>query len=310
MDELQTRPPKKSKTWLIVIASVFGFLIVVIGLFLWWVFGGSIGNPNKSANEFLSNLETNQVDQAYAQTATIFKEATSREDFQAFVEAFPILTTSNEVSFDEIERSTADGQNVSVVSGKLTAESGETTPVEITMVAEDGVWKVATIDLRAPAERELTDSNSSLEEKIDDAANEVLKGKVADDKSKFIRTVVNGDVESGLDVIVEFNASSFGNRYDLKILEIESDMTNAYKALYTASFPINSVLINAFCSFVDEFGNDNDERCYSTVIEKDVAEKINWDQDNAVLSRQTVPGLWTLHFIDPEFQKEIDKVDN
>jgi hypothetical protein len=155
MDELQTRPPKKSKTWLIVIVSVLGFLIIVIGLFLWWVFGGSVGNPNKPANEFLSNLETNQVDQAYAQTAAIFKEATSRQDFQAFIEAFPILTTSNEASFDAIERSSADGQTVSVLSGKLTAESGETTPVEITMVAEDGVWRVATIDLREPADREL-----------------------------------------------------------------------------------------------------------------------------------------------------------
>lgn len=161
MEQAEVQPPstvvdtpakkKKKRTWLWILLSVLGVLAILIGLFVWWVLGGSQGNPTKNAQLFLDATKAGQTEQAYTQTAQVFKNSTSQDDFEAFLEAYPILAEFSEIKFSGVERQSGEGKTISVLSGTITSTAGVEQPIEVTMISENGEWKVATVDLQ-PAE--------------------------------------------------------------------------------------------------------------------------------------------------------------
>ncbi len=157
MEQADVQPPstvvstpakKKRKTWLWILLSVLGVLGILIGLFVWWVLGGSTGNPTKNAQVFFAATKAGQTDQAYDATAQVFKDSTTREAFDAFLEAYPILTEFGEVKFSGVERQSGEGKTISVLSGTLIATDASENAMEVTMISENGEWKVATVDLQ------------------------------------------------------------------------------------------------------------------------------------------------------------------
>ena len=141
-------PKKKKKTWLWILLSVLAVIVILIGVFVWWVLGGSQGNPTKNADTFFDSVKAGQTDQAYGATAQIFKDATSQEDFVEFLDAYPILKEYSALKFTGVERQSGEGKTVSVLSGTITDKDGKEQAIEVTMIAEGGEWKVATVDLQ------------------------------------------------------------------------------------------------------------------------------------------------------------------
>ncbi|MFO0704982.1 MAG: DUF4864 domain-containing protein [Candidatus Andersenbacteria bacterium] len=139
---------KKRKTWLWVLISVLVVIAIVAGLFIWWLMGGSSGNPKGVAEDWLRDLSSSKVTEAYDMTASGFKEGTSAEQFNTFLQAYPIMTSVKEVKFSGVERTSGNGQTISTLTGTLTGTDGKTSPIKIMLIAEDGDWKIYNVDLR------------------------------------------------------------------------------------------------------------------------------------------------------------------
>lgn len=138
--------PKKRKTWLWVLLSIIGVVVILGGMFVWWVFGG--GTPKKVANEWLELLASDQVDAAYDMTASAFKEGTSAEQFDVFLEAYPIMTSVDAANYSGIEREVTNGQSLTTLTGTLSGMDGSTSPVKLVLIEEDSTWKIYNVDLR------------------------------------------------------------------------------------------------------------------------------------------------------------------
>ncbi|MFH0831017.1 MAG: DUF4864 domain-containing protein [Parcubacteria group bacterium] len=148
MAQAPVQQVKKRKTWLWVLLGVVAVLVVLIGLFVWWIFGGSTGSAKKAATNWITQLSSEQVDQAYQNTSTGFQQGTDRAAFESFLEAYPIMTNMTEVKFTSIERQSGEGQSLTTVDGTLTGSDGATSPIEVMLILENDDWKVHNVDLR------------------------------------------------------------------------------------------------------------------------------------------------------------------
>ena len=100
------------------------------------------------------------------------------------------------------------------------------------------------------------------------------------------------------DVTVNFNASEgFTNKLMKSGIEIE--MSRAYKALFTANLNVKSAYINAYFPFQDKLGKSKYYPIYGTSLEKEVADKINWQMNESTLQVRIIPGVWRLEILDP-----------
>jgi len=154
----ETMKPKKKKTWLKILIIVVIVLLALAAVLGFWIFGGTAGNASKISHTFFDQLAAQQTDAAYDSTASIFKEATPKEDFDKFLAAFPIMQEFSDLSFDSVERQTKDGQDLTMVGGSITGKDGQAAPIEVTLVKEDKKWHVATVNLRP---KQLQEPNKS-----------------------------------------------------------------------------------------------------------------------------------------------------
>lgn len=93
-------------------------------------------------DDHLSELRQHQIDKAYYNhTSKDFQAVTPIESFVAFTNAHPIL--SNHVSAHFTERSI--NQNISTLSGKITALDHHSIPIEYRLIREDGEWRILSI---------------------------------------------------------------------------------------------------------------------------------------------------------------------
>lgn len=75
---------------------------------------------------------------------------------------------------------------------------------------------------------------------------------------------------------------------------LKQEMSQIYIAIYHRSkVPVNNVALHAYGPVTDQYGNTSYAMLIGTKLSKDVADKINWNEDESTLELQTIPGLWT-----------------
>ncbi len=132
-------PKKKMALWKKLLLGTAAFLVLVIGAALY--FTSDLLVPIDAQ---LAALRSGDVRGAYEQTASAFKQATSYEQFAAFVAAYPSLSKNKEASFSERSWEGSQGH----VKGTLTDVSGGVLPVEFRLVKENDQWKILGINLK------------------------------------------------------------------------------------------------------------------------------------------------------------------
>lgn len=91
--------------------------------------------------------QANEISKAYFQyTANMFRDATTLEEFQYFINSFPVFGMNKNALFGNIEFK----KGVATIVGTLTATSGESRKVEYNFVKEGNQWKIAGIKLLRP----------------------------------------------------------------------------------------------------------------------------------------------------------------
>ncbi|HLB59259.1 MAG TPA: DUF4864 domain-containing protein [Bdellovibrionota bacterium] len=136
-----TPPKKKNKVlkYFLIFVAVIAVIaaIAIVGAML------ATQKPTKIAKSFLDHLSAQQLEEAYNLTSSQFKQTVPPQAFVDFLKKYPILTTPSHVAFDQRSR---EG-SVATVSGKITATSGESAPVTMTIVKEQDEWRVMNLSL-------------------------------------------------------------------------------------------------------------------------------------------------------------------
>ena len=159
-------PQKKSYKGLITALIAVGVIALigagVGGYFIYKFFKG----PADAARQFFMDIAAGQVEKAYNDTSSGFKDFGTLEDFTAFVEANPELSRTKKVSFSS---SNIVNQNATL-SGNLYDENDEPSPVEVDLVKVGDVWKVDGVELLAPGDgsgADVSDGEAALSEEED-----------------------------------------------------------------------------------------------------------------------------------------------
>ena len=121
---------------------ILGIIFVVVGLIIGVVFYLTSG-ATKSADNFFSLVKEGKTDEAYQSLSQQFKEKTTEEQFEVFIE------TSSLVDFDS---AFWNSRNMSIdtakLEGTIKTKDDKTIPLELEFVKEDGQWKILSIDVK------------------------------------------------------------------------------------------------------------------------------------------------------------------
>ena len=79
---------------------------------------------------------------------------------------------------------------------------------------------------------------------------------------------------------------------------IERDMIKIYKALFMSSVPIWRIKIEAQMELIDKFGKPSIGRVYGTMLDDDVADRVNWANAEILEWDQ----LWHTYFMNQAFR--------
>jgi hypothetical protein len=116
--------------------------VVVIGLIAGTAFWATSGLVEPVERQ-LAALKAGDIEAAYAETSSAFRQGTPIEDFRKFVDKYPILR--NAASHSLTSRSIESG--IGTVSGSLIATGGALTPISFQLVKEADAWKIVNIKL-------------------------------------------------------------------------------------------------------------------------------------------------------------------
>jgi len=132
-------PPAKKKMalWMKVVLAVVAFIVLVVAIAL-WATSGLIEPIDRQLNA----LKRGDLQAAYSEVSTGFRDAMPFEKFAAFVKSYPAL--SRNASHNFTSRST-DTDGAGEVKGTLTDDRGGVMPVQYKLVKENGAWKILTI---------------------------------------------------------------------------------------------------------------------------------------------------------------------
>lgn len=137
---------KKRPTWLIVLIAagvvlVAGAAGAAVGAY--FLFRALTG-PADTAKAFLADLSNGRSDQAYAETAQVFKTETSKDEFNEFVGQYGILKSVKAFAISEVNIE----NDLARANGTITGTDGAVAPTIVTLVKEHGAWRVATVELQ------------------------------------------------------------------------------------------------------------------------------------------------------------------
>lgn len=176
------------------------------------------------------------------------------------------------------------GASIAVVAvvGFILLSFGGSTPTSESESASDAVaqnTEAKTEEATSPAEPEPV---LSEEEQVRKLVADQLSGN-NNLKKPYIREIdVVEQPGGGWGVFVEYNAGD-NLTTNLRKGSIESKMSDIYIALYTSDKDIRTASVAAYFPLVDKYGNDVDGLVYKTVLDKEEAEKVNWDAPSATL---------------------------
>jgi hypothetical protein len=128
--------------WLKILLGILAGLAAVIVVAVWIAFSATSGLIETIERQ-LTALKAGNIEAAYAETSDGFHQATSLEQFTAFVDQYPILKDADNHSFSSRSFENNDGQ----VSGTLVAKGGALTNAERALVYEKEAWKIHNIKL-------------------------------------------------------------------------------------------------------------------------------------------------------------------
>ena len=138
---VSTEPKKKHGCLKIAIIILIPLLFIVLAIIA-FAFLLTKG-PVESAKEHFATLKSGAVEQAYRQTSGVFQQSTSLENYQRFINAYPILRDVSDTRF--LERSIEN--NEGVVKGTISDSQGNRVPITIKFIKEQGEWKILALDL-------------------------------------------------------------------------------------------------------------------------------------------------------------------
>ena len=202
-------------------------------------------------------------------------------------------------------------------SYKTSLQEGDNT---FTLVAANGSGKdreVLTIHRTTKAEvaQENADQAAADKASQQQAATDAATQKAAQQKSdeNTIKTAVskdlggtndvggkyyrNIDVEpqanGGYGVFVDYNADEASSNKDDKVLYTEK-AEQLYKTIYAQTGQdVRTASVSAWFAGTDQYGNNSDKLVYKTILDKSVAEKVNWKADDSTLQID-LPNLWSV----------------
>lgn len=144
-----------------------------------------------------------------------------------------------------------------------------------------------------PTNNKTTTNTSTPTSLIKDAVGKDLAG-TNDINNKKLRTIdVEPQAGGGYGVFVEYNADEVGSA-DSQQTILTMDATKLYKTIYSDTHQeIRTASVSAYFAGTDKYGNKSDKQGYKTILNSDVANKINWSADEATLETK-LPSLWTV----------------
>ncbi len=140
------------KTLIIVLSIVGGFVLLCgascIGLGIWgYNKFGDVAQASISAEVFSTQLASGQVKEAYALTSKKFQEKQTLEDFKTIVQRYPGLTTPGQHAISSYNvAQTPDGPEANIQESISSSKGSHV--VSLTLVKEDGQWKVDSMTVR------------------------------------------------------------------------------------------------------------------------------------------------------------------
>ncbi len=133
---------KVQKIWAVVglcLVLVFILFVAATSIFTF----SATSAPVNTADVFLNELNSNQVEAAYNSISQDAQNQTTLQQFESYVSANPILTEIKSESFD----SRSINNSEAVISGTLVGNDGATSPIVISEEEQNGAWQVAGINL-------------------------------------------------------------------------------------------------------------------------------------------------------------------
>ena len=140
----------------------------------------------------------------------------------------------------------------------------------------------------------------SDEDQIKQLVSRLLKGNNNMDKPFVKKIDVVKQVDGGWGVFTEYNADD-NLTTNLRKGGIEVKMSDIYMALYKSGKDIRAASVAAYFPLEDKYGNTSDGMVYKSILDKDEADKVNWQADRASLELSILPKVWTTSFIHPGF---------
>lgn len=144
-----------------------------------------------------------------------------------------------------------------------------------------------------PSPEQRTEDIQTLtpEQKIDNTARTAsTDGDGLADEVREVRVIPEAD--GSYSVNVKFYLAS-GNKN-----LIEQTMANVYLELYKGDENITNVTVMATTDLSNQYGDSKELIVYQTALGKAIADKINFEQDTALLQMRIIPGLWEVQKLD------------
>lgn len=123
------------KKLLIALAVLFGTIVFLSVAIMSFVLGSS-SQEIEVTQHFFETLSSDS-EAAYEQTAGIFKEFSSLEDFQSLLLDVPEIQSVKDSRFPTRSTTTTDGLRVTALLGTLTLDDGEKMLIEVLLVDEE-----------------------------------------------------------------------------------------------------------------------------------------------------------------------------
>jgi hypothetical protein len=149
MNEAQSSGPSTKKIVLLVLLCA-GLPLVALffccgGLALYWMAAfRDVPVVQATAIEFVQGLSPRDIDATYQNTSASFQTATTLDQFKAYVARFPALGHNAATRLGNTNVTTSAVGPVARVSAVVaTADQSSTISCTVTLIKENGVWKVS-----------------------------------------------------------------------------------------------------------------------------------------------------------------------
>jgi hypothetical protein len=134
---------KKMALWKKISIGVVVFVVAAVALALW-----ATSDLVPPIERQLDALKRGDMQAAYSETSTTFRDSVSLPQFQAFVRQHPGLSRNAGHSFSE---RSVDASGTGHVKGTLKDDRGGALPIEYQLIKENDQWKILGIKIPAGA---------------------------------------------------------------------------------------------------------------------------------------------------------------